>query len=230
MRVLAVGDIHGCSRALDAVLAAAAPAPDDLLVALGDYVDRGPDTRGVLDRLIPLHAAGRLVPLLGNHDALMLDARENYFACRGWLNCGGRAALASYGMAEPEQIDLDHIPEAHWRFLERNCLRWYETAAHFFVHANVDPDVPLAEQSDDLLLWEKLAKPVVHISGKVMVCGHTPQRGGRPLDWGRTVCIDTGVYLDGGWLTCLDVASDRYWQANQQGEVREGRLARSKVG
>src|SRR5947207_1752869 len=113
MRTLAVGDIHGCARALDVVLQAAAPGPDDLLITLGDYVDRGPDSRGVLDRLTALHAAGRLVPLLGNHDAMMLDARESFFACRNWLDCGGRATLASYGMEEPEEINLDRIPAAH---------------------------------------------------------------------------------------------------------------------
>jgi serine/threonine protein phosphatase 1 len=230
MRVLAVGDIHGCSTALDAVLAAAAPAADDVLVTLGDYVDRGPDSRGVIERLIPLHAAGRLVPLLGNHDALMLDARESYFACRGWLSCGGRAALASYGMAQPEQVDLGRIPEAHWHFLERDCRRWHETDTHLFVHATVDPDLPLDEQSDELLLWEKLTRPIAHKSGKVTVCGHTPQKGGRPLDWGRTVCIDTGVYLAGGWLTCLDVGSGHYWQANERGETREGRLGEPGPG
>ncbi|MGL4552234.1 MAG: metallophosphoesterase, partial [Gemmataceae bacterium] len=73
MRTLAIGDIHGYSATLDALLQAVAPAADDRVVTLGDYVDRGPDSRGVIDRLIALHATGRLIPLFGNHDEMMLE-------------------------------------------------------------------------------------------------------------------------------------------------------------
>ncbi len=75
-----------------------------------------------------------------------------------------------------------------------------------------------------MLLWEKLYEPCVHISGKVMVCGHTRLAGGVPRNWGATVCIDTGAYDSEGWLTCLDVATGRYWQADQQGRRRDGFL------
>jgi serine/threonine protein phosphatase 1 len=76
MRTLAIGDIHGCLAALDDLLAAVAPQPDDLLVFLGDYVDRGPDSRGVLDRLIELCRTHRVVPLRGNHEMMMRYARR----------------------------------------------------------------------------------------------------------------------------------------------------------
>ena len=76
MRTLAIGDIHGCARSLDKLLSVVQPQPEDLIVALGDYVDRGPDSRGVLDRVIALHAAGRLIALRGNHDLMMLHSRE----------------------------------------------------------------------------------------------------------------------------------------------------------
>jgi serine/threonine protein phosphatase 1 len=75
-----------------------------------------------------------------------------------------------------------------------------------------------------MLYWEKFDHPPPHESGKIMVCGHTPQASGRPLDIGHAICIDTQAYKPSGWLTCLDVASGRYWQANQQGETREGWL------
>src|SRR5690242_20050243 len=98
MRVLAIGDVHGCSVALRALLAAAAPRSDDLIVTLGDYVDRCPDTRGVLDQLIALRGTGRLVPLRGNHEVMMLEARAGSFGdAPAWLACGGRQTLASYG-------------------------------------------------------------------------------------------------------------------------------------
>ena len=75
-----------------------------------------------------------------------------------------------------------------------------------------------------MLLWEKLYEPCGHASGKVMVCGHTRQLGGVPRNWGATVCIDTGAYEPQGWLTCLDVATGHYWQADQQGRRRAGFL------
>jgi serine/threonine protein phosphatase 1 len=223
MRTLAIGDIHGCLRALDAVLEAAAPRPDDLLITLGDYVDRGPDSAGVLDRLIGLHEAGRLVALRGNHDQMFLEARRSIDEL--WLAYGGWQTLASYDLAVPEAANLrEEIPARHWQFLEEDCVDWFETDTHFFVHANVYPDLPLAEQPTYVLYWEKLTGPVAHVSGKVMVCGHTRQRSGLPLNLGTAVCIDTGIYEPDGWLTCLDVGSGRYWQANQLGKKRTGRL------
>jgi serine/threonine protein phosphatase 1 len=226
MRTLAVGDIHGCSIALDAVLALAAPEPDDRLITLGDYVDRGPDSRGVLDRLTALYDTGRLIPLRGNHDQMMLMAREGKDR-RMWLCCGGLQTLESYGHVISDIIsgeDYDDIPDRHWRFLAVDCRDWYETETHFFVHASAYPDLSLEEQPSYMLLWEKLDEAVQHISGKVMVCGHTRQVEGLPLDLGSTVCIDTGVYAEHGWLTCLHVETGRYWQANQRGQTRTGHL------
>ena len=227
MRTLAIGDIHGCLTALTTLLDYVAPAADDRLVFLGDYVDRGPDSRGVFDFLIGLHPGGRLVALRGNHDEMMTEARtaakkEDRLM---WLACGGRETLQSYGVEFPESSDLKEIPESHWRFLERDCVDWFETDTHLFVHANAYPDLPLAEQPRYMLLWEKLYVPCVHMSGKVLICGHTRQRDGRPLNCGSTVCIDTGVYEPPGWLTCLDVATGRYWQADQQGRRRDGMLS-----
>jgi serine/threonine protein phosphatase 1 len=221
MRVLAIGDIHGCLTALDTLLAAVAPTPEDLLITLGDYTDRGPDSRGVLDRMVALHATGRLVALRGNHDELFLDARADPAGM--WVAVGGRETMDSYD-AFPTAAGMLLVPEAHWKFLEESCVDWYETETHFFVHANVYPDLPLDEQPTYMLYWEKLTEPVAHVSGKIMVCGHTRQKSGLPLDLGTAICIDTGVYDSDGWLTCLDVGSGRYWQANQRGELREGRL------
>lgn len=222
MRTLVIGDIHGCLTALKTLLDLVAPAADDRLVLLGDYVDRGPDSRGVLDVLIGLQAGGRLVALRGNHDEMMIEARtaEKPEDRLMWLACGGRETLLSYGIEFPEASDLKEIPEAHWRFLERDCVDWYETDTHIFVHANAYADLPLEEQPRYMLLWEKLYAPCVHVSGKVMICGHTRQTDGRPLNLGATVCIDTGAYAPDGWLTCLDPATGRYWQADQQGRKR----------
>jgi serine/threonine protein phosphatase 1 len=117
------------------------------------------------------------------------------------------------------------IPDQHWEFLKNKCRSFHQIESHFFVHANVHADLPLDEQPDYMLYWETLeaANSLPHESGKVMICGHSVQRSGRPLVLEHAVCIDTWVYGD-GWLTCLDVERDAYWQANQRGETRMGLL------
>lgn len=196
----------------------------DVLITLGDYVDRGPDSRGVLERLIALQARTRLVPLRGNHDLMMVDAREGAEPFEGWVRCGGRQTLESYQASSWVSLDTS-VPEKHWRFLQDDCLRYHESDTHVFAHANLNPNLPLADQPDSILFWESLDpgwwQP--HQSGKVMVCGHTLQRSGRPLVLDRAVCIDTWAYGE-GWLTCLDVELEVYWQANQRGETRMGNL------
>ncbi len=218
---LAIGDIHGCLTALDALLDFVQPQPDDLVVTLGDYVDRGPDSKGVLDRLIELRGRCRLVALHGNHEIMMLEASHGADGFREWCNCGGKQALESYGPFLDWDTFLERIPRQHWRFLSDDCVSFHETDTHFFVHANVYADTPLAEQPDHMLFWESLvetwSRP--HESGKIMVCGHTQQRSGQPLNLGHAVCIDTCAYA-GGWLTCLDVETGMYWRANQRGENR----------
>ncbi len=225
MRILAIGDIHGCSTALTALLNAVALQPDDLLVALGDYVDRGPNSREVLDVLVQLHATGRLVALRGNHDIMMVNSRHNEEERPMWLACGGKQTLESYGIdpLEGHHGELKNIPASHWRFLEETCVDHYETDTHLFVHANAYPDIPLNEQPDYMLFWEKLGPTLPHVSGKIMVCGHTKQNSGEVLNRGHMICLDTGAYAN-GWLTCLDVKTGRLWQANQKGESQTGEL------
>jgi serine/threonine protein phosphatase 1 len=223
MRTLAIGDIHGCSAAFDALLAAVSPAPDDLLVFLGDYVDRGPDSKGVLDRLIALATSGRpLVCLRGNHELMMVQARDNRSELKNWLSVGGTQALGSYAV-NGMRANLESVPPIHWEFLDKGCADYFETDTHIFVHARVDPSLPLEDQSESELFWEFMNKPVAHASGKRIICGHSTQRSGLPRAWRTTVCLDTGAFA-GGWLTCLDVHSGKYWQANQQGVTRIGHL------
>src|SRR4051812_12040624 len=95
-RVLAIGDVHGCARALDVLLADVCPRGGDTGITLGDSVGRGPRSKGVLDRLLDLHRTGRLVALRGNHEIMMLNARRSAGAEKSWRAFGGEAALASY--------------------------------------------------------------------------------------------------------------------------------------
>lgn len=148
---------------------------------------------------------------------MMIDIRKNNAYIEEWLDFGGRQTLASYAK-NGAAATLNDVPDAHWDFLE-SCVEWHEIETHFFVHGNVVPDVPLAEQPSYVLMWEKFHDPPPHCSGKVMICGHTAQKSGVPRNLGHAICIDTWVYGD-GWLTCLDVTGGRIWQANQRGEHR----------
>lgn len=213
-RTIAIGDIHGCSAALRALVASIEPTAEDTLVTLGDYVDRGPDSRGVLDEMLALEKRCRVVPLLGNHELMMLEALISSSTLEPWKECGGTATLACYGGK------LSGVPDEHWGFLRR-CRRYFETATHFFVHANYQYDLPLDEQPDYLLFWEHLLfrMPLPHDNGKIAVVGHTAQRSGQILDGGHVLCIDTCCH-GGGWLTALDVTRGTVWQADLAGRLR----------
>jgi serine/threonine protein phosphatase 1 len=218
-RTLVIGDIHGCLSAFDTLLATVNPQPGDQIVTLGDYIDRGPNSKAIINRLIELHRRGQLVALRGNHELMMLRAREgDRYELYHWLTAGGESTLASYSQTATTK-GLASIPDEHWNFLENICVNWWETTSHFFVHANVYPNLPLNQQPERMLFWQKFTNPPPHFSGKTMVCGHTSQKSGEPISIGHAICIDTWVY-GRGWLTCLDVVSGRIWQANQTGQLQ----------
>jgi serine/threonine protein phosphatase 1 len=214
-RTIAIGDIHGCVQALDAIVEAIQPTRDDRLVLLGDYVDRGPDSRAVIDRLLELDSRCQMVPLLGNHELMLLRSRESAAERRFWLQFGGRETLDSYGGR------LDGIPRSHLDFFLRSCRLGFETESQIYVHANYEPGLELADQPESVLLWTHLTLvvPPPHRSGKMVVVGHTPQLSGEILDLGHLLCIDT-FCVGGGWLTAVDVASRAVWQADHRGQLR----------
>ena len=155
-RTIAIGDVHGCSAALRAVLEAIGPTPDDLIVTLGDYVDRGPDSRGVFDCLIELADRCQLVSILGNHDDMLLQAIDGHHTAT-LLAFGGAATLASYGGSGPEDLCL--IPVEHVRFL-RGCVDYFETDTHIFVHGSYVPNLAMSDQPELALRWESLRDDV----------------------------------------------------------------------
>ncbi len=215
--VYAVGDIHGRADLLNGLLARivadAAPAlargEHPLLVFLGDYVDRGVDSKGVLDRLTALLAMPgfEVRTLMGNHEEAMLAFLEDPEGNAGWLDFGGGATLASYGVAPPigrpsgeELVALGSalaaaLPEGHLRFLKSLELA-VVLGDYVFVHAGLRPGVPLDAQSARDLLWirqEFLSekKPFE----KVVVHGHTPEE--MPYDGPTRIGLDTGAYATG---------------------------------
>lgn len=217
-RLIALGDIHGYSASLDALLEAIALEPEDTLVPLGDYIDRGPDSRGVLERLIALAPRRRLMPILGNHDEMLLSLWDGEAGLADWLGFGGRQTLASYGCDDPREI-----PQGHIDFL-RGCLPYHETDRHFFVHASYWAELSLERQPAEALRWDSLKyrRPGPHRSGKTAIVGHTAQADFEILDLGYLKCLDTCCY-GGGWLTAMEVNTGQLWQADPEGRLRPGR-------
>ena len=221
MRLLAIGDIHGCFTALTALWRAVKASEHDTVVFLGDYVDRGPESRQVLDLLVHESTRPNRIFLRGNHEVMMLSAAENPFQADSWKECGGRETLMSYGVRDSHDWP-SKIPETHWRFI-RETLPYYETANHIFVHACLEPQLDLDEQPDDVLYWQTFEQLRPHKSGKRVVCGHTTLRDGKIADVGYGVCLETAVAY-GGWLSCLNVDSGVFWQSDEKGQTRTGKL------
>ena len=192
------------------------------ILVLGDVIDWGPNSRDCVQQLIDLSNRCHFVLVRGNHEEMLFAALESESDLRSWLDLGGEQTLMSY----PYRGGDDFIDPDHVQFLKANARDFFETTDFIFVHASYNPTKPMAEQSNTTLQWEFVEpeKMRPHCSAKTVIAGHTPQTSGEVLDLGHLVCIDTYCH-GGGWLTALDVGSGRWWQANQQGEVREGRLA-----
>lgn len=222
MRTLAIGDIHGCANLLDRLLDAVQPAPGDTLVFLGDYVDRGPDSRGVIDHLIALKQSANCIFLGGNHELMMMRARLDPKREPAWLGYGGAQTLGSYGPAPGRSGALADVPDEHWKFLG-SLVDFFATDSHVFIHATLDPAKPLHEQDEAVLFWNKLEEPIALPDGRTVVCGHTAQKSGDVLNLGGTLCIDTFAY-GGGKLTCLHTEEGRVWQIDLLGGLTEGQV------
>lgn len=219
-RTFAIGDIHGCSLALQVLLESIRPQRGDRIITLGDMIDRGPNTRGVLDQLLLLREWCTVIHLKGNHEQMFLAAREQKAHLAFWLKHGGQEMLQSYG----DRASWDLIPPNHLDFIRSGSF-YFETPTHIFVHACYDPLRPMGEQEVENLLWDNpdFANILPHVSGKTVVVGHTPQTDGRMLDRGHIQCIDTLCHA-GQWLTALNIETGQCIQTNQKGEVRPGQI------
>lgn len=173
--IFAIGDIHGCADELRLLLNKLALASDTRVVFIGDYVDRGPDSKGVIDTILELREACPVITLMGNHEAMFLDYLEDPYSARAgaFIYNGGSATLASYADDTAEVT----IPPEHIEFL-RELRLCYETEHNFFVHAGI-PDVPIREldvaRDGPSMLWirRKFLRSEYQWS-KVVVHGHTP--------------------------------------------------------
>ncbi len=216
-RLIAIGDVHGCVHALDALLKEIAPSSSDRLVFLGDLIDQGRDSAAVLNRLIELRRQCQVVLIQGNHEEMLFSARESEKALRYWEDCGGVYTLNSYKFG----AGLDVIPPEHWGLLS-TCIPYYETDSFILTHANYDPNLPMNLQESHHLRWGLFEPDEMHrhTSGKTVVVGHTEQRDCEILDLGFAICIDTACWRH-GWLTALELNSRTLWQASRWGLLRE---------
>lgn len=174
-RTFAIGDVHGCHRALATLLESLAVSADDTLVFVGDVVDRGPSSKAVVDQLLILRKTCDFVLIMGNHEEMMRDAISGRGLYQAWMDAGGLATIDSYGGA------AENIPPDHIRLL-LSARPFYETDHDIFIHACLEPNVSLPNQTSDFLRWKHLSgseRP--HVSGKRIICGHTPQTDGVPL-------------------------------------------------
>jgi serine/threonine protein phosphatase 1 len=189
-----IPDIHGRYDLLDEALASIAARSGGeagVIVTIGDYVDKGPDSKAVVDRLLSgVDAGWSLIALKGNHDALMVEALRDPSKMAAWLAKGGDAALASYG-GDPAAVPLSHIA-----WLDQ--LRLMHVDAHrLYVHAGVDPAIPLDRQSEATLLWNRYPKGFPDGYGELhVVHGHDNFPDGPLLYPGRTN-LDTLAWRTG---------------------------------
>jgi serine/threonine protein phosphatase 1 len=218
----AIGDIHGELGKLERLLDLLSPTSGDRLVFLGDYVDRGPESAGVVSRLIQLGREVSCTFLLGNHESMFLDflgwRGAAYFGGDAFLMNGGDRTLASYGYFD-EPGRMFKLPKAHEAFY-RGLRLWHHEGDYLFVHAGLaekqldetDLKYALRRSRPEDLLWARASGDLPHRLGVTIVYGHTPAPD-FAVRWNTpwSVGIDTGACY-GGQLTALRLPDETLFQ------------------
>ena len=198
-----IGDIHGCSKPLAELLEKIAPllTKDDTIIFIGDYIDRGPDSKGVIDIVLELRKKHkRVITLMGNHESMFMGALQGY-GQKEFLRMGGEATLKSYGIDKDITKDFSaNIPPDHLAFF-LDLMPYWETEEYIFVHAGLQPGVHLTQQSPDWLFWarDEFIETTYDFKKKV-IYGHTPFD--TPKVDSNKIGIDTGLVY-GNTITCL---------------------------
>jgi serine/threonine protein phosphatase 1 len=225
LRFYVIGDIHGCADQLGQVLEridehlALKPVHRPVEVFLGDYIDRGPRSREVLDHLIARSLVRETVCLKGNHETYVDNFLNDPATLAEWRHYGGLQTLVSYGLSPSANMDLAAqtklattfsliLPENHRRFLD-GLMSSFTCGDYFFVHAGARPGVPLPKQREEDLLWIRDDFLISEEDfGKIIVHGHTPVP--EPEIRLNRINVDTGAYAT-GQLTCLVLEGDKVY-------------------
>ena len=227
----AIGDLHGCIEPLRATMDAIARHARGRvhqLVFLGDYIDRGPDSRALVEFLMTPRNEGRVVCLMGNHEQMLLRVVHQHSAEAGvlWMSTGGRETLRSYGLAADDLESAHAIPKRHLDWMARRPSV-YATGDRVYVHAGIEPSKALHKQGRREFLWIRerflTADPDLFVERRHIVHGHTPVWAGKPqmaapellshrtnLDTGAyttaTLVVAVFVHGSGGPVDLLSVA------------------------
>jgi len=210
-KFVAIGDIHGCVRTLEAMLKQLEEHNDRTFVFVGDYVDRGPDSRGVVDLILNFKEDHDCITLRGNHEQMLLDAVRSGDVSL-WMMNGGQSTLNSYDNG-PGELDL---PDEHIEFFKSTRL-FYDTPDYFFVHAGAPPYRKIADSKKDKeapyhFLWDRSHLNALETAWeKKVVFGHTPRS--HPIVKDKMLGIDTGcVYrsLGYGKLTSILLPEEKF--------------------
>lgn len=216
-RTFAFGDIHGCCDLLCQLLDEIMPTTDDTLIFLGDMIDRGNDSKGVIDTIRHYESVCRVIGIMGNHEEMMVNALRYQDELKFWLKHGGVQTLQSFGQT-PDLHGILAVPSEYFGWI-KTLNSYYETDDFIFSHATPFPQVTMNAQGDNGLRWRFLENDDNwHCSGKVVVCGHSAQKDGKVLRRDGLICIDTYAY-GGGKLTALHIESLTAWQVASDGVV-----------
>jgi serine/threonine protein phosphatase 1 len=215
-RLFAIGDIHGCPDELATMIKAIEPVRGDTVVFVGDYVDRGPSARDVIEQLLELSRGGaETVFLKGNHEDMMLSflGFPGHYG-ESFLFNGGAQTLDSYGVTQNTvATSIEYLPPPHLDFL-RALATSYHRPPYLFVHAGILPTRPLEEQTVEDMLWIRQEFIFnAHEIDATVVFGHTPMRTVL-IDLPYKLGIDTGLVY-GGKLTCLEFTEGVVYQVGR---------------
>ena len=220
MSTYLISDIHGCNETFRSALKSVALKKTDKLILLGDLIDRGPDTKGVLDYCFQLKDQGiKLILLKGNHEQMMLDALSSSKAESLWLRSGGKETLKSFGLTSVNQVDTKYF-----HFI-REMGYYVELEDFILVHAGLNFSKKDPFEDKEAMLWARYSEVVQEkIDNKILVHGHTPYELSiiinQNLSYEYDICVDAGCVFAGmkqgmGHLVALELTEKKFYhQAN----------------